>query len=90
MNNPTRLSPPEVKAYLDRDWVLVREMKERYWVEKKRSLTPAEALAIAGRLRQQVAVLRPDWPDDRQREADLNTHRRVSGCLRRVAASARA
>ncbi len=90
MKNLTRLSPSEVRAYLDRDWGLVRESKERYWAEKKRSLTPTEALAIAGRLRQQVAVMRPDWPDDRQREADLSTHRRVSRCLRRVAAPARA
>lgn len=90
MKSPSRLSPSDVKAYLDRDWALVREMKERYWAEKKRSLTPTEALTIAGRLRQQAAAIRPDWPDDRQREADLSTHRRVSECLRRVAAPTRA
>lgn len=74
----------DIREYLDRDWDLVRASKDRYWSERKKTLTPEEALSIADGLRLQVRSLRPDWPDAKQREADLTTHARVSGLLRRV------
>ncbi len=82
------MSPSQVRAYLDREWSLVRDYKHRYWVDRKRTLSAEEALVIADGLRQQARALRPDWPGDRQREADLWTHIHVSECLRRVPATA--
>ncbi len=82
------MSPTQVKAYLDRDWSLVRDLKHRYWADRKRGISAEGALEIADGLRRQARVLRPDWPDDRQREADLRTHIHVSECLRRVSATA--
>ncbi len=84
----TAMSPSQVKAYLNRDWSLVRDQKHRYWAERKRTLSAQEALIIAEGLRQQARTLRPDWPGDRQREADLKTHIHVAECLRRVPATA--
>jgi len=77
----------DVQSYLDRDWDRVRASKDRYWAERKRTLTPEEALRIADGLHLQVRSLRPDWPDAEQREADLATHVRVSELLRRVPAT---
>jgi hypothetical protein len=79
----------DVRAYLDRDWSSVRDLKDTYWAERKRTLTPEAALRIGDELRQHVRTLRPDWPDDQQREEDLQVHARVSELLRRVRASAR-
>ncbi len=78
------MNPSQVKAYLDRDWPLVRDLKHRYWADRKGRLSAEEALGIAENLRLLARALRPDWPDDRQREADLRTHLQVSECLRRV------
>jgi len=74
----------DVLAYIQRDWALVREMKDRYWEERKQSMTPEESLALGDSLRQHVQALRPDWPTEEDRQADLEVHIRVSGLLRRV------
>ena len=83
------MKPSDVEAYLDRDWALVRDQKDRYWAERKRSLTPEEAFAIAEGLRQHVLTLRPDWPDEKARRDDLAVHEHVSECLRHVRSPAR-
>lgn len=74
----------EIIAYANRDWELVREAKERYWAERKETLTPEDALAIADGLRRHVQSLRPDWPSAEDRERDLEVHARVSEALRSV------
>jgi hypothetical protein len=79
----------DIRAYMQRDWGLVRELKDRYWAERKRTLTPDEALSIADQLRQHAQTLRPDWPDPQEREADLQVHARVSESLRRVPSPSR-
>ena len=74
----------DLHSYLDRDWALARASKDRYWAECKQTLAPEEALRIAEGLRLQARALRPDWPDAKQREADRETHVRVSERLRSV------
>jgi len=77
----------EIRDYVERDWGLVREHKDRYWSERKRSLTPAAALGIGDGLREHARNLRPEWPDEAEREADLRVHARVSGSLQLVLAA---
>jgi hypothetical protein len=74
----------EIKAYAGRDWSLVEESKRRYWAERKRALSPAEALRMAEALWRHVRAIRPDWPSPSERAADVEVHARVSACLRRV------
>ena len=78
------MDPADVKAYADRDWRLARELKDRYWATRKRTLRPEEALSVAENLRQQARALRPAWPGEKDREADLENHVRVAECLHRV------
>jgi hypothetical protein len=84
------MKPSDVKAYMNRDWTLVRDLKESYWAQRKQTLAPEEAFAVAEGLRQHVLALRPDWPDEDAREEDHAAHRRVSECLRSVRPLARA
>jgi hypothetical protein len=79
----------DIRDYVRRDWGLVRELKDRYWAERKRTLTPDEALSIADQLRQHAQALRPDWPDAQDRAADLQVHACVSASLRRVPSPSR-
>jgi hypothetical protein len=74
----------DVVAYATRDWKAVQEAKERYWVERKPSLTPEQALEIADGLRRHVKSLRPDWPSAEERQRDLEVHARVSEALRSI------
>jgi hypothetical protein len=74
----------ELRAFANRDWKLVEEAKRRYWVERKRQLSPGESLAIVEDLRQHVRALRPDWPSAAERAEDIEVHARVSAALRSV------
>ena len=78
------MKPAEIRDFLERDWGLVREHKDRYWAERKRGMTPATALSIGDGLRELARNLRPEWPDATEREADHQVHARVSGSLQRV------
>jgi hypothetical protein len=73
-------------AFARRDWASVASVKDRFWVEQKRRMTPTEALQLADSLRSSVASRRGDWPSAEERRADLETHLRVSENLRRVRA----
>jgi hypothetical protein len=73
-------------AFARRDWSSVAAMKERFWAERKRHMTPSEALRLADDLRSSVASRRSDWPSDDERRSDLETHARVSESLRSVRA----
>ena len=78
------MNADEIRTFAWRDWAAVAETKARYWVERKRAMTPEEALAVAEVLRQHARTLRPDWPDSRERDEDFAVHLRVSEALRAV------
>ena len=78
------MKPAEIRNYLAREWELPRELKDRYWAERKRSLAPDAALRMGDGLREHARSLRPEWPDAAARGADLRVHARVSESLRRV------
>lgn len=78
------MKPADIRDYLDREWELVRDLKDRYWAERKPSLTPDAALRVGDGLREHAQSLRPEWPDAAEREVDIRVHARVSGNLRCV------
>jgi hypothetical protein len=55
------MNPAEIRDYLEREWRLPRELKDRYWAERKRDLTPEEALRMGDGLREHARGL-SDWP----------------------------
>jgi len=73
-------------GFARRDWPSVAAMKDRFWVEQKRGMTPGQALQLGDELRTSVTSRRGDWPSDDERRSDLETHARVSESLRRVRA----
>ena len=84
LSYPGEMERADLEAFLNRDWGAIQALKERFWVERKRQLTPDEALRIGDALRQQARALRPDWPSDEERQEDLAHHVRVSALLRSV------
>lgn len=80
------MDPEDICAFARRDWNAVAESKAGFWADRKRAMTPDEALAVAEALRQHARALRPDWPDIRERDDDLAVHARVAEALRAVSA----
>jgi len=78
------MEPVDIRAYANRDWIAVEASKVAYWRDRKRSMTPAEILAVGDQLREHARSLQKDWPSPRERSEDLATHERVSEALRRV------
>jgi hypothetical protein len=76
----------DILAFARRDWNAVAESKAAFWAERKRVMTPDEALAVAEGLRRHARALRPDWPDIHERDDDLAVHARVAEALRAVSA----
>lgn len=75
----------DLLAFVGRDWAAIEAAKARHWVDRKRRMSAAAALELGASLRRYALALRPDWPDDSDREADRESHRRVSEALRAAA-----
>jgi hypothetical protein len=74
----------ELVKFIERDWAAIEDDKARYWAARKRSMSPAEALALGDDLRRHAQMMRPDWPSDTDRLADHEIHARVAQALRAV------
>jgi hypothetical protein len=71
-------------ALLSKRWDLLAAYKDQYWRERKQ-LGLREALRVVDSLRTQAQFFNPSWPTPEDREADLETHVRVSAALARTA-----
>lgn len=71
----------EIRAFADRDWPALEEEKARFWAERKRGMTAAEALAAGEALRRHARRVKPTWPDAADRAEDLAAHLRVAEAL---------
>jgi hypothetical protein len=79
----------DILAFARRDWSGVAEAKAEFWIASKRGLTAAEILAVGESLRRHALALRPDWPSQSERDADLAVHVRVAESLRAVSSRSR-
>jgi len=80
----TPMKREDIRAFAARDWAAIADAKAAFWAERKRSMTPEEALATAEMLRQHALQVNPGWPDADERAADLALHVRISEALRAV------
>jgi hypothetical protein len=78
--------PHPAAALLGKRWDLLAAYKDLYWRERKQ-LGLREALRVVDSLRTQAQFFNPSWPTPEDREADLQTHLRVSAALARTAPS---
>jgi hypothetical protein len=78
------IDPASVRAYVDRDWRLLRARKRAYWRKRLESGGLAEALSITEQMRTWVRERDAAWPTEQEREEDLETHRRVAAALART------
>lgn len=84
------LSSPTMKredliAYARRDWSVLAELKREF--RRARADRGAEAsFAAVDALRAQVHAMRPDYPSEADRQADLDAHVLLADRLKRASA----
>lgn len=71
-------------AFVNRDWDAARKLKEDHWVGRNRGLEPGEILRRGEALWRDTRAIRPHGPSAAERQADLESHARVSRLLRSV------
>jgi hypothetical protein len=69
-------SDDALRQFASRPWHEIARLKARYWATDE--MTPTERLRVADAMRQYTLAVRPDWPDARALEADLETHIRLA------------
>lgn len=77
----TQTSEESLREFASRPWEEIESLKREYWANTAAS--PAELIRAADELRRYTLSVRPDWPDEAERKADLKTHIRVSHQLGR-------
>jgi hypothetical protein len=68
----------DLKEFARRRRDLVDRLKADFWAERKRALTPLDALEIAEGLRRQAIALKPEWPSPEDRADDLHHHQELA------------
>lgn len=79
------MDPEQLRAFARRDWSLLRDLKRRFWLERRLRLGPGEGLRAADELRRHAHRVRPHWPTDAARAADLHAHMGLAAKLTRAA-----
>lgn len=77
-----RMTAPDVRSFLDRDWDAIEQETARFWRARKRALGPAEGIRISDELRRQAIATHPDWPDADSRAEDLDAHVTLSRLMK--------
>lgn len=74
----------DLRAFAQRDWVMLARAKSAHWAKVKRESGAGEALRTGDELRRHAQSIRPGWPTREDRRLDIATHARVAAALRRV------
>jgi hypothetical protein len=64
----------DVRAWAARDWPAAERAKQEYWARAYAEHGPVVTVTAAQELWQHMRSVRPDWPSDDERAADLAHH----------------
>jgi hypothetical protein len=70
-----------ILEYARRNRTLVAEAKTAFWQDGKRGRSAADILTTGDQLLRHVQALRPGWPSEADRAADVASHQRVAEAL---------
>jgi hypothetical protein len=76
--------PAAILEFVRRDWASFERSEAEYWRAYRQEQGPGAGIAVADELRRHLARVRPEWPTERERREDHETHLRVIEALRRV------
>ena len=68
------MKPADARAFADRDWKAVAELKRSHWAGRFRALGRNATFSAATALWKHARLVRPDWPTPHDRAEDLAHH----------------
>jgi hypothetical protein len=68
------MKPADARAFVERDWAGLAVLKRAHWAERFRAEGPAVTLRAAMALWEHARRVRPGWPSEQDRAADLARH----------------
>jgi hypothetical protein len=73
------------RAFVGRGWAEVERLEREHWARRRRDEGPLATFRAASALLEHVRRLRPDWPGEAERAADLAHHLAWKRLLERAA-----
>lgn len=73
-----------ILEFARRDWALVADAKTEFWRSGKSGRSATDLLATGDQLLRHVQAMRPGWPSEAERTADVAVHQRVAETLHAV------
>ena len=74
----------DIRNYMQRDWGAAASLDDTCWRERLTTAGPAAVLAATDAARRLIQTIRPDWPGQQERAADLESHVRMAAVWRHV------
>jgi hypothetical protein len=75
----------DVRAYAGRPWHLLAELDLDHWGRELAERGPGSVLEASQALWTHMRLVRPDWPTDMERRADLAHHLALKHAIDRAA-----
>jgi hypothetical protein len=75
----------QLRAFAQRDWRAVEAGKRQHWAREFAARGPSATLEASAALWRHMRAIRPDWPTDDERKADLAHHVAFKRALDRAA-----
>jgi hypothetical protein len=68
------MDPDALRAFLERGWSEAEQLEREHWAEVRRAAGAEANLRAAWILVEHMRRLRPEWPTEAERAADLAHH----------------
>ena len=68
------MKPADARAFVERDWAGLAALKRAHWAERFRAEGAHATLRAATALWEHARRVRPEWPSEQDRAADLAQH----------------
>jgi hypothetical protein len=81
------MKPDDVRAYADRSWHRLRELEHEHWAREFAARGPLATFEASQALWAHMRCVRPEWPTEEDRRADLAHHIALKQALDRAASA---
>ena len=75
----------DVRAYAQRGWHVLAELEREHWARERAERGPLSTFEASQALWTHMQCVRPDWPTEAERRADLAHHIALKQAIDRVA-----
>ena len=81
------MEPRDLRSFVERDWAAAGTSERDHWAREFAARGARSTLDAADALWRHMRTVRPDWPTDEDRQADLAHHIALKRAIDRAASS---